>query len=353
MLDCQRVHAYGTLRRVFADSVQNADQEYIMARPIWTGTISFGLLQVPVRLMSGERRTDLQFRMLDSRNNARVRYERVNSETGDEVAWKDIVKAFEYEKGNYVVIEEDDFKQAAPESAESVDIESFVDISAIDIRYYEKPYYLVPSKRGEKGYVLLRETLRNAGLAGLARVVIRTREHLALVLAQEQSLLLMMLRYPQELVAEDAYEFPAPGKAGLKISAKELAMAEQLVTSMREEWNPDDYKDDYREKLHKVIEKRLKSKDVVENEDEDEDEIPQGSTTNVVDFMSLLKKSIAENKRQPAKSAGKAAGASKNSKSASKKPASKKKPARKSTKKTATKAPARAQKKTTKRKRSA
>lgn len=328
-----------------------------MARPIWTGTISFGLLQVPVRLMSGERRTDLHFRMLDSRNNARVRYERVNAETGDEVPWKDIVKAFEYEKGNYVVIEEGDFKDAAPDSAESVDIESFVDISAIDVRYYEKPYYLVPSKRGEKGYVLLRETLRDAGLAGLARVVIRTREHLALVLAREQSLLLMMLRYPQELVAEDAYEFPASGKAGLKISAKEMDMAEQLVKSMREEWNPDDYKDDYREKLHQVIEKRLKSKDVVESGDEEDDEAPKGSATNVVDFMSLLKKSIVENKRQPAKSRGKSAttgkGKSGTKKSASKKAASKKKPARKSTKKAASKSSSRAQTKSTKRKRSA
>jgi len=140
-----------------------------MARPIWTGTLSFGLLNVPVSLMSGERRTDLHFRMLDSRDRKPVRYERVNAETGEEVPWKDVVKAYEYDKGSYVVLEEADIKAAAPESHETVEVETFVDAAAIDPRYYEKPYVLVPAKKAEKGYVLLRETLRGTGKAGIAR----------------------------------------------------------------------------------------------------------------------------------------------------------------------------------------
>ena len=120
-----------------------------MARPIWTGTLSFGLLNIPVSLMAGERRTDISFRMLDSRNNAAVRYERVNAETGEEVPWKEIVKAFEYSKGSYVVIEEEDFKRAAPEGREAVEMQAFVDEDAIDARYFEKPYILVPGKKAE------------------------------------------------------------------------------------------------------------------------------------------------------------------------------------------------------------
>ena len=130
-----------------------------MARPIWNGTISFGLLNVPVQLHSGERSVDLHFRMLDSRDNTPVRYERVNAETGEEVPWKEIVKGFEYSKGNYVVIDEEDIRKAAPESTETVEIEAFCNRDEIDPMYFEKPYYLVPSKKAEKGYVLLREVL--------------------------------------------------------------------------------------------------------------------------------------------------------------------------------------------------
>lgn len=132
-----------------------------MPRPIWTGSLSFGLLNIPVSLMAGERRTDLSFRMLDSRDKKPIRFERVNAETGEEVPWKEIVKAFEYDKGSYVVIEKEDIAAAAPESHESVDVEAFVDASSINLRYFEKPYVLVPGKRAEKGYVLLRETLKN------------------------------------------------------------------------------------------------------------------------------------------------------------------------------------------------
>ena len=150
-----------------------------MARPIWSGTLSFGLLNVPVSLMTGARSVDLHFHMLDSRSNTPVRYERVNAETGEEVPWKEIVKAFEYAKGNYVVLEPEDIKSAAAEGREVVDVKAFVKAESIGPEYFEKPYFLVPGKKAEKGYVLLRETLKRTGRIGIARVVIRTREYLS------------------------------------------------------------------------------------------------------------------------------------------------------------------------------
>ena len=273
-----------------------------MARPVWNGTLSFGLLNIPVSLMPGERRLDLHFRMLDSRNNAPIRYERVNAETGVEVPWKDIVKAFEYDKGNYVVLEADDIKSAAPESHESIDVEAFVDADAIAPPFFEKPYFLVPGKKAEKGYVLLRETLQKTKRIGIARVVIRTREYLCAVMPQGDALLMNLLRYPQEVVDADEYAFPGSKLQDYRISKAELAMAEQLVESMSGAWKPGDYKDEFRARLSKVIEKRMKSKGVVKTIDE-EASTPEDAATNVVDFMSLLQKSLATNKRTPAKKA--------------------------------------------------
>ena len=281
-----------------------------MARPIWSGTLSFGLLNVPIQLMSGERRTDLSFRMLDGRNNKPVRYERVNSDTGEEVPWKDIVKAFEYDKGSYVVLDEADIKAAAPESHEAVEIEAFVDAGSIAPTYFEKPYVLVPGKKAEKGYVLLRETLVKTGKIGIARVVIRTREYLAAVMPQGDALVMILLRYPQELVDVDDYNLPSKSAAEYRVTAKELEMARALIDSMSGTWKPGDYRDEFRERLTKVIEKRLKQKGVVSAPDEDESKLPENAATNVVDFMALLKNSIADKRRTPAKKAapGKAAG---------------------------------------------
>ena len=309
-----------------------------MARPIWTGTLSFGLLNVPVSLMPGERRTDLHFRMLDSRDRKPVRYERVNAETGEEVPWKDVVKAYEYDKGSYVVLEEEDIKAAAPESHETVEVETFIDAADIDPRYYEKPYVLVPAKKAEKGYVLLRETLRGSGRIGIARVVIRTREYLAAVMPQGDALVLMLLRYPQELVDPADYALPGGKPAEYRVSAKELQMAEQLIDSMSGTWNPDDYKDEFRHRLQEIIRKRVKAKGGTAKI-EDAPDVPEEAATNVVDFMALLKQSLDAKQRTPAK---KAAGSS--AKAAPARTAAKKAPARKAAK------PAAAKKAATKRK---
>ena len=271
-----------------------------MARPIWTGTLSFGLLNVPVSLMPGERKVDLSFRMLDSRNNARIRYERVNADTGEEVPWKDIVKAFEYDKGNYVVLEEEDLRAAASEGREAVEVEAFVDAAAIAPQFYEKPYILVPGRKAEKGYVLLRETLKATGRVGIARVVIRTREYLAAVLPQGDALMLNLLRYPQELVAADEHTLPEGGTGDYRISAREMQMARQLIESMAGEWTPQDYRDEFRGRLQAVIDKKMKNAGALAQAEDPEQQPAQDATTNVVDFMLLLKQSIASNRRTPA-----------------------------------------------------
>lgn len=271
-----------------------------MARPIWNGVLSFGLLNVPISVMSGERKMDLHFRMLDGRDKNPVRYERVNSETGEEVPWKSIVRAFEYAKGSYVVLEPEDIESAAPESHESIDIEAFVDAKAITPAYYEKPYVLVPGKKADKGYVLLRETLKKTGRIGIGRVVIRTREYLCAIFPQDDALVMNLLRYPQEIVDIDDFKLPSAKPSGVRISKAEFDMAEKLIESMASTWNPEEYKDEFRDRLRKVIEQRVKSDGVTRPPEEDHDQ-PDDATTNVVDFMSLLKKSLATNKRTPAK----------------------------------------------------
>jgi DNA end-binding protein Ku len=312
-----------------------------MARPIWTGTLSFGLLNVPIKLMTAERKVDLHFRMLDQRNNAPVRYERVNAESGEEVPWKDIVKAFEYQKGSYVVLEESDIRDAASDAREVVEIDTFIDAKSITPGYFEKPYFLVPAKKAEKGYVLLRETLKKTGRIGIARVVIRTREYLAAVMPQDDALMLILLRYPQEMVSADEYALPDKPADEYRISARELDMASELIESMSGAWQPSEYRDEFREKLSKAIEKRLASKGVTATVNEDE-EVAENAATNVVDFMALLKKSIDSKQRTPAASDKKPKGkdtssAAKAERAAVKKPAAKK-AATKASAKTANKA---------------
>jgi DNA end-binding protein Ku len=302
-----------------------------MARPIWNGILSFGLLNVPVSLMSGERRTDLSFRMLDARDNTPIRYERVNAETGEEVPWKDIVKAFEYDKGSYVVLEPEDIKSAAPQSHESIDIEAFVDANEISPQYFEKPYVLVPGKKAEKGYVLLRETLKATGRIGIAKVVIRTREYLCAVMPKDDALMLIILRYPQEIVDVDEYTIPSGKPEAYRISSKEMQMAEQLIESMTGKWKPGDYRDEFRERLSKVIDQRLRSKGKVPKKELADADTAEDAATNVVDFMSLLEKSLASNKRTPAKSKAVSKAVEKPAKKAAKKAtkAAKKAPAKK------------------------
>ena len=298
-------------------------------RPIWTGTLSFGLLNIPVSLMAGERRVDLHFRLLDGRDNAPIRYERVNAESGEEVPWKQIVKAFEFDKGNYVVLDQDDFRKAAVEGREAVEIASFVDEGEIDTRYFEKPYVLVPGKKAEKGYVLLRETLRDLGKVGIARVVVRTREYLSMVKPIGDALVLIVLRFPQELVDFSEYALPEGKATDYRVQKAELAMARELIQSMAVPWNPEDYKDEFRARLRKVIEQRAKEAGRTTPVIDDDDDLPADAATNVVDFTALLRKSLADNRRTPPAKAAPAKGGT--ARKATKKPAARKKTAKAAT----------------------
>jgi DNA end-binding protein Ku len=212
-------------------------------------------------------------------------------------------------------------------------VESFVDADMIPLPYFDKPYVLIPAKKAEKGYVLLRETLKKTGRAGIARVVIRTREYLAAVVPQDDALMLLLLRYPQELVDTADYRLPEGGPSDYRISGKELEMAGQLIESMSGEWSPKDYKDEFRSRLEAVIRKKMKSKGALAEAEEAEYEAPEDTTTNVVDFMSLLRKSIAGNKRTPAKKRATKKTAKKAARKTAKKAAKKKQAARKSTRK--------------------
>jgi DNA end-binding protein Ku len=284
------------------------------ARPIWNGTLSFGLLNIPIQLMTGERKNELHFRMMDARNKAPVKYERVNAETGEEVPWKEIVKAFEYSKGNYVVLEPEDLAAAASENREVIDMEAFVDRDQISPSYLEKPYILVPGKKAEKGYVLLREVLKKTGKVGIGRVVIRTKEYLTMVTPQDDALMMILLRFPDEIVDASEYNIPEGGVSKWHISPKEMEMATTLLESMAADFDPEAYKDEFKERLSSVIKKRLKQKGATTTVEEEEAPT-HDATTNVVDFMALLKKSLEKKGDAPAKTTAR---------KAAKKPATKK-----------------------------
>jgi DNA end-binding protein Ku len=264
-----------------------------MARGLWKGAISFGLVNVPVELHSAKKpSSELDMTMLDKRDLAPVGYKRVNKSTGKEVPWSEVVKGYEYKDDQYVVMSTEDFRRANPDAAKTVDILAFVELADIEPQYFDTPYYLKPEKRGEKAYALLRETLEKAGKAGIASVVIRTKQYLAALVAQEELLVLNTLRYADELKAPAEMEIP---KA--RVTPKELDMALRLVEDMADEWHPEKYKDTYRDDLMKRIKEKIKAGETEEiTEPEKERRAEKGA--EVIDLMSLLKKSV---ERKPAK----------------------------------------------------
>lgn len=262
-----------------------------MARPVWKGQIAFGLVSVPVELHSAEVRADISFHMIDSRNSARVRYERVNAETGEEVPWDKIVKGYEFSDGSYVLLSDEELQRANVEMTRAIEIEQFVDISAIDVRYFERPYVIVPGKGGEKGYVLLREALKRKDRAGIATIVIRARQHLAAVLVEGDALVLELLRFPQELRADDDHDIPGADLRKSKVTQKEVELASQLIEGMSAKWDPKDYHDEYRDELMKLIDRKIKSGKTEEIEDVEEEEPSDEPKT--INFMDVLKMSVA------------------------------------------------------------
>jgi len=261
-----------------------------MPRALWKGAISFGLVHVPVSLYPASRSEGLSFDMIDKRDFAPVGYKRYNKTTGEEVARENIVKGYEYEKGEYVVITDEDFKQANVQATQTVDIVAFVDAASVAPYYYDTPYYLEPGKRGEKGYTLLREVLKRSGRVAIANVVIRSRQHLAAVIPVDNVLVMDTLRWSNEIRSMADLTLPEAGKNGL--TEKELAMAERLVDDMTEKWKPEQYKDTYTDDLMARIEKRVKAGQThaVTATSEDEAEPRQGA--EVIDLVSMLRRSL-------------------------------------------------------------
>jgi DNA end-binding protein Ku len=261
-------------------------------RAIWKGSISFSLINIPIALYPATRREELKFRLLRRSDMSPVNYKRVAEVDGKEVPWEEIVKGYEYERGRFVVLKDEDFKRADLEATQSVEIMDFVDLEEIDPIYFDKPYYLEPEKRGEKAYDLLREALKQSGKVGIAKVVIKTRQHLAAVKPEKDLLVLELMHFAEEII--DTKELKIP--AGASIGGKEMDMAKDLIAKMSDEWDPAKYQDDYRRVLLEVIQEKVESGGK---------EVPvHGATkkpTNVVDLVSVLQESLEHAQKSGAK----------------------------------------------------
>lgn len=267
-----------------------------MSRPIWKGFITFGLVNIPVVLYSAEKKQGVQFKLVDSRDKAKIHYERINERTGREVPWKDVAKGYEYDENNYILVNENDLKSIAGENSKTIDIECFVDKNSLDTTDFDKPYYLVPDKKGEKGYVILHETLKDTKKVGIARVFIHTRQYLAALMPYEDMLLLNLLRYHQEIRKTSEFDLPSMSLKAHKITTKEMEVAKQLVASMTEKWNPAKFKNEYQQKLHDWIEERVQ--DEGKPRKRKKSTVAEPKKTNVVNFVDILKKSLEAKKHQ-------------------------------------------------------
>jgi DNA end-binding protein Ku len=269
-----------------------------MARALWKGSISFGLVNIPIELHTAVRNHRPKFRMLHAKDKSPVKFERVCIQDGHPVGWDDLVKGFEYAKGHFVVLSKEDFQAAALEKTRTVDIVDFVKAEDIDDRFFETPYYLVPAKGGERAYALLREAIRESGRVGIAKFILREAQHLAAVEVIEDAIVLTVMRFADELV--DVSQFDLPRSADVR--KPELDMAKALVNSLAAEWDPSKYSDEYRENLMRIIQAKSKGKEVHLEAAE------EPRQAEVVDLMERLRRSLAQG---GSKSAGRAKPAAK------------------------------------------
>ena len=271
-----------------------------MARAIWKGSISFGLVNIPIALYPATRREELKFRLLRKVDLSPVNYKRVAEKDGKEVSWDQIVKGYEYEKGKYVVLKDEDFERVDLEATQTVDIQDFVDLEEIDPMFFYKPYYLEPQKGGDKAYALLRDALKDSNKVGIAKVVIKTRQYLAGVKPEDGALVLELMHFADELADPGKLQVPKKTEVG----KREMTMAKSLIDSMSSKWNPEKYKDDYREALMEVIEEKVEAggKEI----EEKPKKMPK--PTKIIDLVSVLQKSLEQTggkKKATAKSRGK------------------------------------------------
>ena len=256
--------------------------------PIWKGAISFGLVTIPVHLESAVRDGgDIHFRQLHRDDLSPIEYKRFCREDGEQVAWDDIVKGYEYAPDKYVVIEKEDLDAARPPKSKMIEILDFVAETEIDPRFFEKPYYLLPDSQGTKAYALLREAIRETGMIGVGKLTMRGKQYLVAIRTQDEALVLETMRFADELVDTADYEFPkAEG-----VRPQELTMARQLIENLAEPFDASKYHDEYRERLQELIEAKLKGRKIKVKEEKD----PEG--TKVVDLVSRLEQSLAMGKR--------------------------------------------------------
>src|SRR6201997_5825144 len=257
-----------------------------MARAIWKGSISFGLVNIPIALYPATRREELNFRLLRKTDLSPVNYKRVAEKDGKEVPWDQIVKGYEYEKGKFVVLKDEDFQRVDLEAPQTVNIQVFVELDEIDPFFFYKPYYLEPQKGGDKAYALLRDALKDTKKVGVAKVVIKTRQYLAGVKPEDGALVLELMHFADELADPEKLHLPKKAEVG----KREMNMARSLIESMTSKWQPEKYKDDYREALMEVIEEK------VEAGGKEIEEKPRKAPkpTKVIDLVSVLQKSLEE-----------------------------------------------------------
>ena len=255
---------------------------------IWKGSLAFGLVNIPVELRTAIRSDHISFRLLHEEDLSPVKYERVCQADGEAVPWNEIVKGYEYEKGKFVVLTDEDFKAAALEASKTIDILDFVQQEEIDPRYFETPYYLIPAKGAEKSYALLREAIRSTGAVGIGKIIIRQTQHLAGIKVLGEALVLEIMRFSNELVDASEYSFPSRED----VRPQELKMAEQLVENLAEPFDPSRYTDDYRANLMKIIRAKMKGKKIEVAEPEERE------STQVVDLITRLQESLEMGKKR-------------------------------------------------------
>src|SRR3989442_3451995 len=258
-----------------------------MARPLWKGSISFGLVNIPIELHTAVGTHRQMFRMLHAKDKSPVKFERICIGDGHPVAWEDLVKGYEYQKGHFVVLTKEDFQAAALNKTRTVDIIDFVNADEIDDRFFETPYYLTPSKGGERAYALLREAIRESGRVGIAKFILRDAQHLAAVEVIENAIVLTMMRFADELVDTKQFDFPAIEG----VRKPELDMAKALVNSLAAEWDPSKYTDEYRENLMRVIKAKMKGKHI------EIEPAAEPRQAEVVDLMERLRRSLQQGGR--------------------------------------------------------
>ena len=270
-----------------------------MPRALWTGAISFGLVNVPVELYPAEDRRNFTFALLDKRDFSPVGYKRYSKTSGREVDWSDIIKGYEYKPDQFVVLTDDDFRRANPKASQTIDIHAFVGADEIPVEYFETPYYLAPAKRGAKVYALLRETLRSAQRVAVAELVLRTRQHLVALVPRGRALMMMTLRYRDELRPPLGFELPPESLKAAGISTREVALAKRLVEDMTERFDPAAYKDRYHEDLMARVRQKVKQGRTQEISGSDEDAEPRQRAAQVIDLAALLQNSLGRSRSAP------------------------------------------------------